>query len=187
MTPLVQSKLNSSMAAQTPEMLSEYYEQERKLSHQQSEINEEAIKALFHDPRAKQLDPERHPREELEPEYAVDATPTLSSALDDTGLTGFYEQERKSSRRQSEINEEAIKAAARHRTCLRTPHLASPLASALRLKRRKARLAWTAQALFHDPRAKQLDPERPDPAPRGDAPSGLATVRAGIARITPVE
>jgi len=122
--------------------LASFYEMDRRSSRRQSEINEEAVKALFYDPRAKELDPDRHPRPELEPHNHVDAVLGFFSGLlapkaaaDDTDLAHFYEQEHSKSRRQSEINEEAVKAA------------------------------------FYDPRAKELDPERhprPDLEPHVD-------------------
>lgn len=73
---------------------------------------------LFFDPRAKELDPDRHPRPELEPHNSVDATPTTKQVVvsedadEDADLASFYEMERRSSRRQSEINEEAAKVSA---------------------------------------------------------------------------
>eukprot|EP00966_Prymnesium_polylepis_P187952 4356971-Prymnesium_polylepis.3 len=128
------------------------------------------IQELFYDPRAKALDPDRHPRPELEPHSSVDATPTTKQVVvaeEDADLASFYEMDRRSSRRQSEINEEAVKVGlsflprrtATNVSALARPRAARPHAlSAVVIQH--APHSLVSQALFYDPRAKELDPDR---------------------------
>ena len=80
-----------------------------------------------------------------------------------SNLHEFYEEERESSRRQSEINEEAIKVRPPTRPLMHHRRQCSPTHDSYERSR-----CLLLQALFHDPRAKKLDPSchpRPDLEP----------------------